>query len=283
MLSEKDKEIVNKAKSIRFTIVNKNTVLLHKDKHKVVALKVGQTYTCNILNPSENKMYSYEVFLTNIEFRKFLGVKRLFSVSVDMFRDNNLFKSDVFFYNLSFIKDRATRFPIKKDTIANNYGFWSTLTHNDFSKQHSDIQFYRMALDKGTRGKECRINLRKTRKNHASLFEKLDKIKNNMSLPNICFKVDASDDENNNVVTVYGVSKNAPLKLLAGFKVGDKINGSTIEKIEANKIVIRLDKTNQEIEISYDSINDKNIGKRGDLDFWMTHKNVQDFLKPRSF
>lgn len=240
MLSNEDLKQVNQfTSSYSFYVSDKNTVNLLKNKKKV-ALKVGETYGCKILNKSENKLYEYEVFLTNMEFRKVSGTRRLFSVSVDLFLDNKLFKSDVYFYNLAFIKHRTTRFPIRPDTISNNYAFWTTLQPREFKTHHSDIQFYRMALENGTRGKECRANLRKTRKNHASTFTKLDEIKNKISLPKICFKVEDVESSSSKVVHVYGISKNAPMKKLAELKVGDKIkDDETIQMIDSMKMIVR--------------------------------------------
>lgn len=184
---------------------------------EAVDLKLGQLYTCEI------DKVKYQAFLTNIEFKN----KMFFSVTVDLYKQGKidaLFKSNVYFYNPPVIFDRASRFPLHKDTISNNVAFWSTLEHandHDLISQHSEVQFLRMALQNSPDSKDCRMNIRETRKKSQTVFSKLDAIKNKRTLPTI--RMESTITGSDKTVTIYGIQKNKPMEKLLQLHRGDQI------------------------------------------------------------
>jgi len=195
-----------------FEVKGKMVRVRNLERNTSVELALGQTYTCEIGSGA-----AYRAFLTNIEFKN----KLFFSVTVDLYSKDVLFKSDVYFYNPPVIFDRSSRFPLHVDTISNNVAFWSTLEHAaDLPTHHSDVQFWRMALEKtaSSDSKDCRLNIRETRKKSGDMFTKLDAMKNKKNLPTI-----RMENANNEAITIYGIQKNKPMEKLLQLHRGDRI------------------------------------------------------------
>ena len=190
--------------------------------------------------------------------------------------DNKLYKSDVYFYNLAVIKDRTSRFPLRKDTVSNNYDFWTTLEPAELPMHSTQVQFYRTALKKSN-GKECRATLlSNTRKKRSSTFSRLDELKNRIVLPTIRVK----STQGNMALVVFGIQKNQPMKKLAEVKVNDELETSFDDSPQKFKV----------LTIKSDGLLVSGAAKKGGLErqreisfnpeqsFWKNMKEVQEFL-----
>lgn len=200
-----------------FDVKNKTVSVRNLDRNPTppVDLKLGQLYRCEIAKTV------YLALLTNVEFKN----KLFFSVTVDLYAKEGgaLFKPDVYFYNPPVIFDRASRFPLHKDTISNNVAFWSSLQtadESDLPAHHSEVQFLRMALENtaSLNSKDCRRNIHETRKKNQEVLTQLDAAKNKKPLPSI-----RMENTNNETVTIYGMQKNKGMKQLLKLKRGDQV------------------------------------------------------------
>ena len=210
--------------------------------HKtLVPLNIGQVYSFVIGNRQ------YLALLTNIEFKQ----KVFFSVTVDVYlNDDQLFKPDVYFYNPPIIFERALRFPLHKDTISNNVAFWSTLTESNLGTHHSDVEFLRMVLKntQSNHSKECRLNIRKTRRKYKDLFSKLDTVKSRkqMLFPTIRMEKQKNEDR----VVIYGIQKNLPMRPLLQLEIGDEIRTQYKSNPNQSMTVVEITEKNMIVEYS---------------------------------
>jgi hypothetical protein len=222
-----------------FDVKDKNNVVLRGGPQGDVNLAMGETYHCRIFNKRSNASLDFGVFLTNIEFRR----KTFFSITVDIYLNDNLYRPNVYFYNLAIIQDRAPRFELNKDTISNNFDFWTTLQPAELLQHHSDVEFFRIAVSKahGELSKDCRANIRNVRKTEKPLFAKLDNVKKGLP-PSI--RMQYKDGK----VVVYGVKKNRPLRRLLEIGVNDRIESVfseqdvvpfTVVAMDAEKMTVR--------------------------------------------
>jgi len=184
--------------------------------------------------------------------------------------------ADVYFYNLAIITDRTSRFPLRRDTVSNNYDFWTTLEASELPMHSTQVQFYRAALNKSN-GKECRATLlSNTRKKRSSMFSRLDEIKNRIPLPTIRVK----STQGNMAVAVFGIQKNQPMKKLIEVKVRDELE--TAFDDSPQKFTV--------LSIKPDGLLVSGAAKKGGLErqreisfnpeqsFWKNVKEVQEFF-----
>jgi hypothetical protein len=249
--------------TIRADSKQNTATVLTPGRRTAVVLKLGKLY--GFVHQSQ----PYVAFLTNIEFITDHHRKTLFSVTVDVYHSNGtLYKPNVYFYNLSLIQKRDERFPLNKDTVANNFEFWTTLDDNNDIEtafpHHSEIEYFRAALpSKRKPSKNCRLNLRLPESAHTILRD-LDHLKEKMQLPDV--RVVGDKD---NKLTIYGIQKNLPMKALLTIRRRDKLrDGQTVESITDDGVVL-VEKPNEIISFN-------------DATFWKDLKVVHDFLMPTS-
>ena len=264
-LTKQEADLIGRfGESIHADSKQNTATVLTPGRRTNVVLQLGKLY--RFVNQSQ----PYVAFLTNIEFITDHHRKTLFSVTVDVYHSNGtLYKPNVYFYNLSLIQKRDERFPLKKDTIANNFEFWTTLDDNNDIEtafpHHSEIEYFRAALPSSKRkhSKNCRLNLRLPESAHTILRD-LDHLKEKMQLPD----VRVVGDTDNKLVTIYGIQKNLPMKALLTIRSGDKLLGQTVKSITDDGVVTE-EKPKETI-----SFNDSAV--------WKSLKIVYDFLKPPS-
>jgi hypothetical protein len=264
-LTKQESDLIGRfGESIHADSKQNTATVLTPGRRTAVVLKLGKLYGF------QNQSQPYVAFLTNIEFITDHHRKTLFSVTVDVYHSNGtLYKPNVYFYNLSLIQKRDERFPLKKDTIANNFEFWTTLDDNNDIEtafpHHSEIEYFRAALPSSKRkpSKNCRLNLRLPESAHTILRD-LDHLKEKMQLPDV--RVVGDKDK---LVTIYGIQKNLPMKALLTIRRLDKLrDGQTVGSITDDGVVL-VEKPNEIISFN-------------DATFWKDLKVVHDFLMPTS-
>jgi hypothetical protein len=212
--------------TIRADSKQNTATVLTPGRRTAVVLKLGKLYGF------QNQSQPYVAFLTNIEFISDHHGKTLFSITVDVYHSNGtLYKPNVYFYNLSLIQKRDERFPLKKDTVTNNFEFWTTLDDNNDIEtafpHHSEIEYFRAALpalsSKRKPSKNCRLNLRLSEAARTTLKD-LDHLKQKMQLPNVIA------DDHNKLTTIYGIQKNTPMKPLLTVRRGYNVRNDQLVK-----------------------------------------------------
>jgi len=230
-------------------------VLLNHKAGASIPLRLGELYTCR--TSSKGKPTDYTAFLTNIEFRD----KKFFSICVDIYLNDAIYKPDVYFYNLNFIQSRERRFPLKKTTVATHVAFWSSLRPAaSLPTHHSDIAFFRAAVNKSRKplSKECLINIRRTRHRSRRKFAEWDALKNKQLQkkakelggdPRCTIRV----TEDTGKVVVYGIERNAPMVVLKEIKVGDSlVESKVVTEIKPDHIAVVLKKNDPPQHVSFD-------------------------------
>lgn len=212
-------------------------------------LQVGETYECTI-----NRV-KYELILMNVEFKD----GRFFSISVDLYHNDALYKANVYMYDPARLQERTSRFQKNKDTENNHHQFWTTLRPTEMAQQHTEVSFLRDVIQQGAASKVCMYQLALVLQENKELFASLDKLKAGIKYP--YFKVVPSDDLK--AVDVYSIQKNRPMQRLIQVKVGhDLSNGTKIVAINPTEVIVSNHRDGEKRSVSFT-----------DMSFWSTIKS----------
>jgi hypothetical protein len=218
-----------------------------------LALKIGDTYECTINHEK------YGVLLTNIEFKdipKKFKDELFFSITVDFYHGDTLYKPNVYMYDPSRLDERETRFKLNFSTKNNHEQFWRTLKAADLGKQHhTEVSFLKDVIRQGHPSKVCMYQLALVREQNKDLFATLDRLKANLTYPFIKVVISGT------LLSVYSIQKNMPMSVGMTVRVGDIINGS-----------LRLDGLNDDDNsVTFSDRNGKkSIVSCKDVAFWST-------------
>jgi hypothetical protein len=191
-------------------------------------LQVGETYECTI------HQVKYELVLTNIEFKD----RRFFSISVDFYQNDALYKPNVYMYDPKRLQERTTRFLLNKDTERNHHQFWSTLRPVEMGQHHTEVSFLRDVIQQGAASKVCMYQVALLLQENKDLLATLDKLKSGITYP--YFKVVPSEDFKE--LDVYSIQKNRPMRRVVHAKVGERLsNGTKIDGIASTEVILSDD------------------------------------------